>query len=57
MRRQIGGKPLLTDLSLAMRTDALALIRGATEFVTFIYGPDLQSRLHSLMLRWKHTGG
>ena len=33
--------PLLTDLSLAMRTNplALALIRGATEFVTVIYGP------------------
>ena len=37
VRRQIGGKPLLTDLSLAMRTDALALIRGATEFLTIIY--------------------
>ena len=31
--------PLLTDLNLAMRTDPLALIRGATEFVTVIYGP------------------
>ena len=31
--------PLLTDLSLAMSTDTLALIRGATEFVTVIYGP------------------
>ena len=31
--------PLLTDLSLAMRTDPLALIRGATDFVTLIYGP------------------
>ena len=31
--------PLLTDLSLAMRTDPLALIRGTTEFVTAIYGP------------------
>ena len=30
---------LLTDLSLAMRTDPLALIRGVTEFVTVIYGP------------------
>ena len=38
MRRHNGGVPLLTDLSLAMRTDPLALIRGATEFVTFIYG-------------------
>ena len=27
------------DLSLAMGTDPLALIRGATEFVTVIYGP------------------
>ena len=39
MRRHAGGMPLLTDLSLAMRTDPLALIRGATEFVTVIYGP------------------
>ena len=31
--------PLLTDLSLAMRTDPLALIRVAMEFVTVIYGP------------------
>ena len=31
--------PLLTDLSLAMRTDPLALIRGATEIVMVIYGP------------------
>ena len=31
--------PLLTDLSLAMRIDPLALIRGVTEFVTVIYGP------------------
>ena len=31
--------PLLTDLSLATRTSPLALIRGATEFVTVIYGP------------------
>ena len=30
---------LQTDLSLAMRTDPLALIRGATEFVKVIYGP------------------
>ena len=37
-RRHVGGMPLLTDLSLAMRTDPLALIRGATEFVTVIYG-------------------
>ena len=30
----------MTDLSLTMRTDPLALIRGTTEFVTtVIYGP------------------
>ena len=39
LRRHVGGLPLLTDLSLVMRTDPLALIRGATEFVTEIYGP------------------
>ena len=39
MRRHVWGIPLLTDLSLAMRTDPLALIRRATEFVTVIYGP------------------
>ena len=39
MRRHAGGMLLLTDLSLAMRTDSLALIRGATEFMTVIYGP------------------
>ena len=39
VRRFNGGMPLLTDLSLAMRTDPLALIRGASEFVTVIYGP------------------
>ena len=39
VRRHAGGLPLLTDLSLAMRTDPLALIRGATEFLTLIYGP------------------
>ena len=38
VRRHVGGMPLLTDLSLAMRTNPLALIRGATEFVTVIYG-------------------
>ena len=38
MRRHAGGMPLLTDLILAMRTNPLALIRGATEFVTVIYG-------------------
>ena len=39
MRRLAGGMSILTDLSLAMRTDPLALIRGVTEFVTVIYGP------------------
>ena len=39
VRRHVGGMPLLTDLSLAMRTDPLALIRGATEIVTDINGP------------------
>ena len=39
VRRHVGGMPLLTVLSLAMRTDPLALIRGVTEFVTVIYGP------------------
>ena len=39
VRRHAGGMPLLTDLSLAMRTDPLALIRGATEFVTVIHNP------------------
>ena len=34
VRRHVGVMPLLTDLSLAMRTNPLALIRGATEFVT-----------------------
>ena len=39
VRRHVGGMPLLTDLSLATRTDPLALIRGVTEFVTVIYEP------------------
>ena len=39
VRRHAGGIPRLTDLSLAMRTDHLVLFRGATEFVTVIYGP------------------
>ena len=38
VRRHVGGMPLLTYLCLAMRTDPSALIRGATEFVTVIYG-------------------
>ena len=41
VRRHAGGMPLLTDLSLAMRTDPLALIRGATEFMAVIYGPSV----------------
>ena len=55
VRRHNGGMPLQTDLSLAMRTDPLALIRGATELVTVIYGQ--QSRLCSLMLRSRRIGG
>ena len=39
VRRHNGGMPLLTDLSLAMRSDPLALIRGVTEFMIVIYGP------------------
>ena len=39
VRRHVGDMHLLTDLSLAMRTDPLAMTRGATEFVTNIYGP------------------
>ena len=39
MRRHVGGMTLLTDLSLAMGTDPLALIRGATEVLTVIYVP------------------
>ena len=41
VRRHVGGMPFLTDLSLAMRTDPLALIRGAAEFGTFIYRPSV----------------
>ena len=55
VRRHVGGMPLLTDPSLAMRTDPLALIRGATEFVTVIYGPAVTFAFP--VLRWKHTGG
>ena len=36
VRRHVGDMLLFTDLSLAMRTDPLAMIRGATEFVTVI---------------------
>ena len=39
VRRHVGGMPLLTDLCLGIRTDPSALIRGATELVTVIYGP------------------
>ena len=39
LRRHPGCMHLSTNLSLAMRTDHLALIRGATEFVTVIYRP------------------
>ena len=39
VRRHAGGMSLLTDLSLAMRTNHLALIRGTTEFMNVIYGP------------------
>ena len=36
VRPHVGGMPQLTDLSLPMRADPLALVRGATEFVTVI---------------------
>ena len=39
VRRHAGDMPLLTHLRLAMRTNPLALIRGATELVTVIYDP------------------
>ena len=39
LRRHTRGKPLLTDLSLAMKTAPLAMIRGNTEFVKVIYDP------------------
>ena len=39
VRYHAEGMPPLTDMSLGMRTDPLALITGATEFVTVIYGP------------------
>ena len=39
VRRHAGGMPLLTDLSLAMRTNPIALIRGAMEFLRVVYGP------------------
>ena len=55
VRRHVVGMHLLTDLSLATRTDPLALIRGATEFVTVIYEPVVTFAFPDLM--WKHTGG
>ena len=39
VRRHAGGLPLLTDLSRAMRTNILPLIRRTREFETVIYGP------------------
>ena len=39
VRRHAEGITLLTDLSLAMRTDPIALIKGATEFVKVLFGP------------------
>ena len=54
-RRHAGGMPLLTYLSLAMRTDPLALIRGATELVTVIYGPAVTFAFPDV--KWRLTGG
>ena len=39
IREVNGGKPLLTDLCLALRSDILGLIRGLGEVVTCIYDP------------------
>ena len=40
VRCHAAGIPMLTDLLiLAMKTNALVLIRGATEFLTVKYGP------------------
>ena len=50
VRRHAVGMPLLTDLSLAMRTDRIALIRGATEFVTVIYGPAVTFAFPDIMV-------
>ena len=55
LRRHVGGMSLRTDLSLAMRTDPLALIRGATEFVTVIYGPAVTFAFPDNKV--EHTGG
>ena len=55
VRRHVWGMPLLTDLSLAMRTDPLALIKRATEFVTVIYGPAVTFAFPDV--KWKRTGG
>ena len=38
-RKVNGGKPLLTDLCLAMESDPMGIIRGLEEVVTCIYGP------------------
>ena len=54
-RRHAGGMPLLTDLSLAMKTDPLALIRGLTELVTVIYGPAVTFAFPDV--KWRLTGG
>ena len=37
--KQYCGMPLLTDLSVMMRINPLALIHGLREFVTVVYGP------------------
>ena len=50
VRRHVGGMTLLNDLSLAMRTDPLALIRGATEFVRVIYGPAVTFAFPDVMM-------
>ena len=34
-----GGMPLLTDLSLAMSSDPVGVVRGLGEVVTCVYGP------------------
>ena len=58
VRRHVGGLPLLTDLSLAMMTDPLALIRGATEFVTVIYGPAVSFAFPDVKVEaYRRSGG
>ena len=39
VREANGGIPLLTDLCLAMRSDALGMIRGLGEVANCVYGP------------------